>query len=363
MVEVINMLKFAYFQDGDMLTSRDGTVVGDRKLVAEITVKAEKCADIYINDTKAVWNGTNFAASILFDKYETTVVAENRATGESEEIVLYWLPDFAGKYRVSLDDNIWFLREIYENDYDSIFDSEYMAFWKELHDEFGTKVHINIYYVDEADFCITQFPDKYKAEWASCKDWLRLSFHAKQDQPGRPYLNAGYDEMYKDVTDVRREIQRFAGSEVMGPVTTLHFGDATREGARALRDAGYPVLLADFNGPFANLPVAYYLTSHAERQHMIDRFVWRDRSEDITFVRCAIIANCYEEEEIPVFLDAVARDPHRGAFIDILIHEQYFFPHFAYFQANYKDKMRTAVKWAIENGYESAFLEDIATEW
>ena len=63
MIEVIHMLKFAYFQDGDMLTARDGIVVGEKKLSAEITVKAEKCADIYINGTKAVWNGTYFSAA------------------------------------------------------------------------------------------------------------------------------------------------------------------------------------------------------------------------------------------------------------------------------------------------------------
>ena len=356
------MITFYNWVDGDMLNARDGVVEG-RSLHTTVSVKAAPEAKIEINCVPATFDGKYHTAPITLSQYETRVCARDTKTGEQAEMLLYWLPDFAGKYRVSLDDNIWFLRELAEHDYSSIFECAYLAFWKELYDEFGTKTHINIYLKDDDDFTIAALSDRYKAEWQANSHWLRLSFHARANLPAQPYLNAGYDEMKRDVDAVRAQIERFAGKELLGPVTTLHWGDATVEGCRALRDAGYDILLADFNPPPNNYPVAYYLTSDTERLHLFDRFAWRDTKEDITFIRCAIIANCYQEEEIVPFLDQLARDPHRGAFIDLLIHEQYFFPHYQFYQPNYRDKMRTAVRWAVENGYEPAFLEEIAAKW
>lgn len=357
------MIQFKKWIDGDMLCARDGEVSG-KTLSLQIEVLANEGAQVEVNGVPATYANGLFTAPLTLTKYETQICAKDTVSGEEVSILLYWLPDFAGKYRVSLDDNIWFLREIAQNNYNSILECEYLAFWKELYDTYGTKTHINIYLKDEADFNIAQLSDRYKDEWIASRDWLRLSFHAKANEPAQPYLNASYDEMKRDVEDVRREIKRFAGEEVMGPVTTLHWGDATLEATRALRDSGYDVLLCDFNmPPFNTYPCAYYLTGETERMHMYDRFIWRDTKENITFVRCAIIANCYEPEEIPPFLDAVARDPHRGAFIDLLIHEQYFFPHYERYQPNYREKMITAVKWAVDHGYEPAFLDEIAVKW
>lgn len=356
------MLKFHYWVDGDMLNATDGIKEG-KTLKTTISVKSDVGSQIKINGEEAVFDGKLYTAPLTLTKYETRVTAQNLTTGEETSILLYWLPEFAGKYRVSLDDNIWFLRELAENNYDSIFECEYLAFWKELYDEFGTKTHINIYLEDEDKWTIDNLSDRYKEEWQSCRHFLRLSFHARANLPNRPYLNAGYDEMHRDCSAVLNEIRRFAGEELIGPVTTLHFGDATVEGCRALRDCGYDVLLADFNPPPAHLPVGYYLTRDDQLLHLFDRFAWRDTKELITFIRCAIIVNCYKLEDIVPFLDQVARDPHRGAFIDLLIHEQYFWEKFDFFQPDYREKMRTSVRWAVENGYEPAFLEEIATEW
>ena len=61
------------------------------------------------------------------------------------------------------------------------------------------------------------------------------------------------------------EIRRFAGPELMGPVTTLHWGEATVEGSRALRDLGYKGQLGYFNVDDHLPPVSYYLTVEQRR--------------------------------------------------------------------------------------------------
>ena len=53
------------------------------------------------------------------------------------------------KYRFSLDDNIWVFRDIARNNYSSIFENDYLALLKSIHEEFGTKIQLNVYYETE----------------------------------------------------------------------------------------------------------------------------------------------------------------------------------------------------------------------
>ncbi|NLD88439.1 MAG: hypothetical protein GX633_09325, partial [Clostridiales bacterium] len=141
-------------------------------------------------------------------------------------------------YRLSVDDNIWFLRNIANHpEYTSLFDDPYLALYKDIHDRYGTKVHMNIYYETDG-FNLTMMPDRFKDEWEANSNWLRLSFHAKADTPNWPYIDAPYEKVNEDYNQVVREIKRFAGESVLGPVTTIHFAEATKEGVRALRDNG-----------------------------------------------------------------------------------------------------------------------------
>ena len=40
------------------------------------------------------------------------------------------------------------------------------------------------------------------------------------------------------------------------------------------------------------------------------------------------------------------------------VHEQYFYPFYPAYQPDYRQKVLTAVKWAADNGYSPAFLEE-----
>ena len=95
-------------------------------------------------------------------------------------------------YRFSVDDNIWFLRDLSFGHYSSIFEHPYLKVYKDLHDRYGAKFQLNIYYETEG-FDLSQMTDKFKTEWIENSNWLRLSFHAKADAPEAPYLNASYE--------------------------------------------------------------------------------------------------------------------------------------------------------------------------
>ena len=141
----------------------------------------------------------------------------------------------------TVDDNIRFLRELCEGDHRSIFDHPYMGVYRRLHEKYGVKVQLNLFY-EAAGFDLSQMTERYREEWLANANWLKLSFHARRENK-MPYAEADYDEVYADCARVHREILRFAALPSLAKTTTLHYCLATREGISALRDNGVCGLL------------------------------------------------------------------------------------------------------------------------
>lgn len=262
-------------------------------------------------------------------------------------------------YRLSVDDNVRFLQDICEKGYKSLFENPYLAMYRRLHEEYGVKVHMNIYWEspEYGDFTLADFPDRYRQEWLDNRDWLHLSFHARADQPGWPYLKAGYQQVYDDCSLVMDEIRRFAGEA--GPVTTLHFAEANSEGIRALYDCGIRVLLGDYaEDKDGNPAICYSATKeqyNAVRQHCF----WRDPETRMIFCPCDKVLNTGTLESVRASMDEfAARWPGR-AFVDILIHEQYFYKDYAAHEPDYEQRIRAGIEWCMEQGYEPGFIDEI----
>ncbi|CAG5002494.1 hypothetical protein DYBT9275_02905 [Dyadobacter sp. CECT 9275] len=343
--------------DGDMLHSGDG-IATNGTLKTKVKISAPAHALITVNGRPAVRKGNIFTSELMLDQYKNIIEARNTRTGESKTITIYWLPNLVDRYRLSIDDAIWFLKDIHlhASTYQSLFENPFMGFLKELHDQFGTKVHINIFYETEG-FNLSQMTDKFRNEWIANASWLRLSFHAKAEFPDNPYRNAGYHQVKQECEQVISQIRRFAGAELDGPVTTLHWGEVPVEVSRALRDAGYKGQLCDFNVDDDLPPCSYYL-SVEQRRHMNKRFVWRDNQEDIIFIKSSVIIDTMKIEGIVPHLERYGRESRRQPYTDLLVHEQYFYPYYRAYQPNYRDKVLKAVTWAHDNGYRPAFLSD-----
>jgi len=320
--------------DGDMLHARDGSLTA---------------GGLRINVA-----GTE----VLLDKYENTIEVMDGTTGRKKQVRIYWLPNFAGGYRLSIDDNIWFLRDIHRHEeiYTSIFDNPYLAFLRGLHLAYKTKIHLNLFYETDG-FNLSQLSDKFAAEWKAQASWLRLSFHALGEFPDKPYQKADYATVKRDGERVMNEIRRFAGPGLMGPVTTLHWGEATVEGSRALRDLGYKGQLGYFNVDDELPPVSYYLDVE-QRRHIKKRFIWKDTGEDIVFIRSSIVIDKTDLSKIRPHLDSYRTKGGLPPYVDLLVHEQYYYPSYFNYQPDFMDRIRTAVGWAVDNGYESKFLEE-----
>lgn len=351
------VIKFVEPIDGDMLNEYDGTVA-DGGLLTKVKILAPSDSIIKVNGTAAKYTGEMFIADIPLKDYSNVVEVAEEKTGYRKSITIYWLKNYLNKYRVSFDDTIWLFRDIafHADVYKSIFDNPFLAFLKQVHDTYGTKMHLNIYYQTDG-FNLSQMTDKYKNEWKENSGWLRLSFHALQNDPDKPYIHAGYAEVKRDCERVMEQIRRFAGEELTGPVTTLHWGEATVDGCRALRDAGFIVQVGYFNVDDDLPSVSYYLDVE-KRRHINKRYIWKDNQEGIIFVRSSIVINCHKVEEIVPILDEIKKGPYKSGYKDFLIHEQYFYPFYEAYQPDYRQKILTTVRWAVDNGCQSAFLSE-----
>lgn len=345
--------------EGDIVHARDGMVHSNGITVIAI-IKAPSGSQLTVNGMQATEQNGTFKAPLNLTKYRNIIEIQEQQTGETLQYPVYWASKFAGGYRLSIDDNIRFMQDIAEhvNTYNSIFDNPFLKNLKRLHDQYEIRVHLNMFYQSEqGDFNLSESPEKFATEWAAQRHWIRLSFHAYQEFPDAPYKHASFETVKKDCDLVQAEIKRISTEALMGPVTTVHWGEVNLEGSRALRAAGYKGQLGYFNVDDNLPPVSYYLDVD-KRRHMKKRFIWKDEQEDIIFIRSSVVLDVKTKEEIIPFLESYRKTSGLPPYADFLIHEQYFYPDYKAYQPDYFEKIETAVQWAQQNGYHPAFLEE-----
>jgi hypothetical protein len=325
-------------------------------------------AKVTVNDIEAsVIRGgcgfyDEFACSVDLKEQENVIVAKAEAGGatSTDAIKVLWDKNSIKRYRFSTDDNILFLKDLAANAarYRSLFDNDYLAFWRRMHEAYGARIHFNIYYQTEG-FDLSQMPTKYKGEWQENADWMRLTFHALQNDPPNPYIKASYQEVQHDFALVTREIERFAGRSLISPFTTVHWGEATVEGCKALRDngirglVGYFILDPDIGKPI----VSYYLDDERTR-YLSEHDYWKDTRTGIIFIKHDLVINLVQPAHIPAILDSITSNPHKSELMEVMIHEQYFQRGSPWYEEDVQDRVIATLEWLRKNGYKSVFHEE-----
>ena len=358
-------LTFEFPLDGDVLFEElDGKKQGDVLQISAI-LRATPHQTVCVNGVAATEQEPGcYRAELSLNGYRTELVAGCAQTGERCAISVFWFRGGYRTYRVGVDDVILCLQNIYlhQNEYRSLFDDPFLAMYRDLHDTYGTHVHMHVYYQTvDGSFDLSMFPDKYKAEFKANANWLRFTFHSLADLPDRPYRNAPYEQVMREGKMVEREILRFAGPEVMDRVTSQHWADSALPGTRAFRDLGFSVLdgyfLFDEQG---NPDISYYLNAEQAR-HAATRDFWVDTKESIIFVKDDIILNSHRPQRIRERLEKQLQQKDR-AFIYLLIHEQYFYKDYQHYLPDYRERLFAGVAFCEEHGYRSSWISDFAFE-
>ena len=249
----------------------------------------------------------------------------------------------------TVDDNIWVFADLMRGQPKSLFDHPYLAMYRRLHERYNLKVQLNIFYED-CGFDLSMMSDRYRAEWEESADWLKLSFHAKADAPSKPYEFSGYDEVNADCAAVNREILRFAGKASLARTTTLHYCRTTAGGVQALKDNGVEGLLGLY-GTDENPRISYQNTAEEAARLRRGELL---KVDGMTYAAIDLILNKHKLEEItPLLMPFLDRST-----VKVMIHEQYFYPYFRGYHADFEEKLDTAFALLKENGYVSTFFED-----
>ncbi len=360
--------------DGAILNRHDGKQ-NSSGLEIEVRGIAPWKSKVTVNDVEAdvardgCWSYDRFSCNIVLKERENKIVARAESGGKvsTDTITVLWDKNSVKRYRLSTDDNILFLKDLAVNasKYRSIFDNEYLGFWRRMHDAYGTKVQFNIYYQTDtitygaADFNLSKMPERYKPEWQENADWIRLTFHALQNEPPNPYIRASYQEIYHDFWLVTREIERFAGKELISPFTTIHWGEVTLEGCKALRDSGIIGLVGYFvQDPDLGKPVVSYYLDDEKTKYLDGHDYWKDTKNDIIFIKHDLVINTLEPSDIPQCLDSVASNPHKSELMEVMIHEQYFQRGSPWYEPDVEERVITTLEWLKKNGYKPVFYEE-----
>jgi hypothetical protein len=367
-------LRFLFPIDGDCVNRHDGAPDGNT-LLLPVTVEAPQGADVAVNGIRATEMQSGvYHATVPVRGYRNALLAENRTDGTQCRITVFRMPAHDEKhFRISSDDNIRFLKELNDGNYASIFDHPYLAVYQKAHERYGAKVHLNLFYEfdDRARSCFSDAPtyfnlsmmtDRYKDEFRQNADWLKLAFHAQSEFPDAPYKNATAETITRDCVRVCREIIRFASIECIPDTTTVHWGEANPECVRALRALGFRSLTGYFVLRKNGVPSVSYYAPPALVEHVDTRDFWVDTEENMIFGKIDRVLNVGSFEEIMQDLVEIVKDPHRGGFVSVMIHEQYFYKGYKNHLPDFEQRVLEPVRYLYEHGYTSMHVSDAVAE-
>ena len=301
-----------------------------------------------------------------------------------------------------IDDVIWVFRDLTRQRPASMFDNPFLKLMKQGHDLYGMNVQLNVFYRTDFfygndEFTLADMTDAYKAEWEEASDWLKLGFHAKQEFPDYPWVNASYEDVRDVLEDVKREVLRFAGEKTFARTVVPHWNPISKAGIRALKDGGIKLTsmtygkAEEYNGDPSSLPYGHAGRLLQNRQP--ETKVYLRNTKDTAAARSLCAYNHFDEEEAArTYLNLkTLEDPETGMHFSRLAcglclnlntlgeveetitsfvgheyvgygtHEQYFYEDYYNYQPEYPAKVLKAAEIMHNNGYTYLFPEDLVS--
>ncbi|NLX54355.1 MAG: hypothetical protein GXY58_04515 [Planctomycetaceae bacterium] len=343
---------------GAVLNHRHGEAV-DGGLKIRVAGTAAPGDRVTVNGQPATRAGEQFTAEVVLrDKVTDIKAVSDGLLGQSEaQVKVRWDRHSMPRYRFSIDDNSFFLRDIAQHEYRSLLDCWYLKMLQDLNTKYGVKFTVNIYYTTGDDFSLPQLSDRYRSQWRDMSDWLKLAFHAHANLPDRPYQDAPPEKLLADLDQVAEQIHRFAGPEAYAPPTVIHWGMTRQESLQPLTTRGVRAL----SGYFVKWNDAYdvnYRFNDEISEYLSRHDAWMDFSTGIVFSRVDIICNNVAIDDIVPTLEPQIQDPNTAEIFDLFTHEQYFWPFYSHYIPDHADRLDRAIRWVTEQGYKPVFFHE-----
>jgi hypothetical protein len=330
-------------------------------LTIRVTGHAPLGVRVVVNGSEAARAGDTFAADVRLTETWTDINAavQSPSGAATHAVRVLWDRHSRRRYRFSIDDNSFFLRDLARNRPASLFDCFYLAGLRRLHREYGVKFTLNVFHTTpENDFALTDFPIAYRDEWREHGTWLKLAFHAYSEFPDRPYEYAAPTRLAEDFDLVVGEIRRFAGEEAYAPPTVLHWGMCPPACLPVLRERGVRVLSGFFSsGANGRYDVNYNLDA-LRSEYLMRHDALVDLESGLVFSTCDIVCNNTQVAETVPKLAAQAAAPDTAEIMDLFTHEQYFWPFYHNYVPDHFARLEAAIRFVAEAGYEPVFFHE-----
>lgn len=363
---ISDMIKIEEPFHGAILNHNHGTKT-DGGLLIKVQGEAPFGSNVTVNGIQAKRSGTKFIAEVLLNDKETEIIAKTDGWfGQNNHAVkVLWDKNSFLRYGFEIDDNIYFLRDIAHKNYKSLFDNFYLKGLKDLNKKYGTKTVLNLFYsdgleyTDEKEFLLSLFPDKYKNEWKDNSDWLRLTFHGYSNLPDRPYQNASPGKVIADLDKVSEQIHRFAGEEAFIPPSIVHWGMTPITAFKPLAERGVKVLRGYFqtDSNTGKRDVNYNI-DEIRSEYLSRNYALKDFDSGIIFERIDMVLNNTPIDQIIPKLEALASNTNPKEIIDLMTHEQYFWPFYQSYIPDHFERLDRAFSWVTEHGYKPIFYHE-----
>lgn len=299
-----------------------------------------------------------------------------------------------------IDDCIWLFRDVTREKPASLFDNAFLKILKNAYEKYGVKTQLNAFYRNSSfygndDFSLSDMTDAYKKEWQEASEWLKIGFHAKEEFPDYPLVNAKYDDAKALFNTIKSEVVRFAGESTFTYGVCPHWNTVSYEGVKALYDCGVRIMdvsvgdAKEYNGNPDSLPYGHAMRLLNNRQP--ETRVYSRGGPDVAINNsiCAYNHLSYKEfDETNSTLKAVF-DEKTGMFfkkfhtpqmtlnlmktaeaesiiseyaaekeyVGVCVHEQYFYEDYLAYQPEFEEKIYIMGKVLSEKGYEFIFPE------
>ncbi len=343
---------------GAVLNRRHGEQT-DQGLKIQVRGRAPLRDRVVVNGTEARRAGNRFTSEVVLREKETDIVAVSEGSSGRREhrVRVVWDRHSKPRYRFSIDDNSFFLRDVAQKKYASLFDCFYLKMLKELHRQYKARFVLNIYYTTGDGFELPQFPDRYRGEWKDNSGWLKLAFHAYANEPARPYQYAPAQQLIADLDKVAEQIRRFAGEETYSPPTVIHWGMVQPAALKPLAERGVRALSGYFRRSSSGWDVNYLFDD--DRSEYLSRHdALKDFDSGIVFSRVDIVCNSTPLKQVVPTLAPLAKDRNQAEIMDLFTHEQYFWPFYPNYLPDHPQRLDAAIRWVTEHGYQPVFFHE-----
>lgn len=361
------MLEITNLRDGAVLNHHHGKETEDYLEICVCGLTSSQAA-VRVNGVDAERHDRNFSAVIrLTEKINRiTVEADDYYGIESRTITVAWDKKSFRRYNFFIDDCVFFLRAITLERPESIFDELFLGRLKKIHDLYGTKFTLNLFFHDDHhDYSISEMPEDYKEEFMANSDWLKMSFHARSEFPDRPYQHADAAKLAADYDEVKKEVIRFAGETSFIAPVVIHWAMTNPENFPVLKERGTKCLTGGYLNSIAHIGETHKFAVtdigfHYEKDvavYIKDKHLFYDRYHDLFLLDNICCCNYDDIDVLQKNFAAVADDRET---LSLMTHEQYCYPDYFNHIPNHLDRMEEACRLATEAGYQPVwFVNDV----